>query len=266
MLLSLDRMGPGRFVLYGIGLAVAAFLLLPIVFIGVLSFGSSKWLQFPPPDWTLKWYVEFFADPRWIRAIWTSLKIGLAVMALSVALALPASFALVRGRFRGRGLLRAFFVSPMIVPLVIVAIALYALSLRIGLNGTFLGFVAAHLILALPFAVICITNALEGFDESMEQAAVICGATPLQAIWRITVPSIRLGIFAGAIFSFLASWDEVVVAIFMASPAMQTLPVRMWSALRLDLSPVMAAASTMLILLTVAVLGTVALLRRRQGR
>jgi len=266
MLLSLHRMGPGRFVLYGIGLAVAAFLLLPIVFIGALSFGSSKWLQFPPPDWTIKWYVEFFADPRWIQAIWTSFKIGIAVTALSVALALPASFALVRGRFRGRGLLRAFFISPMIVPLVIIAIALYALSLRIGLNGSFLGFVVAHLILALPFAMICITNALEGFDESMEKAAIVCGATPLQAIWRITIPSIRLGIFAGAIFSFLASWDEVVVAIFMASPTMQTLPVRMWSALRLDLSPVMAAASTMLILLTVVVLGTVALLRRRQPR
>lgn len=266
MLLSLHRMGSGRFVLYGIGLAVAAFLLLPIVFIGALSFGSSKWLQFPPPDWTIKWYVEFFADPRWIQAIWTSFKIGIAVTVLSVALALPASFALVRGRFRGRGLLRAFFISPMIVPLVIIAIALYALSLRIGLNGSFLGFVVAHLILALPFAMICITNALEGFDESMEKAAIVCGATPLQAIWRITIPSIRLGIFAGAIFSFLASWDEVVVAIFMASPTMQTLPVRMWSALRLDLSPVMAAASTMLILLTVVVLGTVALLRRRQAR
>ncbi|MGE3968289.1 MAG: ABC transporter permease [Dongiaceae bacterium] len=266
MLLSLHRMGPGRFVLYGIGLAVAAFLLLPIIFIGALSFGSSKWLQFPPPDWTIKWYVEFFADPRWIQAIWTSFKIGIAVTVLSVALALPASFALVRGRFRGRGLLRAFFISPMIVPLVIVAIALYALSLRIGLNGSFLGFVVAHLILALPFAMICITNALEGFDESMEKAAIVCGATPLQAIWRITIPSIRLGIFAGAIFSFLASWDEVVVAIFMASPTMQTLPVRMWSALRLDLSPVMAAASTMLILLTVVVLGTGALLRRRQAR
>src|SRR3954467_11238392 len=111
MLLSLDRMGPGRFVLYGTGILMATFLLLPVVFIALLSFGSSQWLQFPPPSWTLRWYGDFFADPRWITAILTSLKVGVMVMILSVALGLPASFALVRGRFYGRTLLRAFFTS-----------------------------------------------------------------------------------------------------------------------------------------------------------
>jgi putative spermidine/putrescine transport system permease protein len=266
MLLSLNRMGPGRFVLYGTGILMATFLLLPVVFIALLSFGSSQWLQFPPPSWTLRWYGDFFADPRWIAAILTSLKVGVMVMILSVALGLPASFALVRGRFYGRTLLRAFFTSPMIVPVVIVAIAVYALFLKLGLNGTYLGFVCAHLILALPFSIICITTALESFDESIEKAAVICGASPIQAVWRITVPSIRLGIFAGALFSFLASWDEVVIGIFMASPSLQTLPVKMWTTLRLDLSPVIAAASTLLIVLTIAVMGVAALFQRRYAR
>jgi len=266
MLLSLNRMGPGRFGLYAIGLFVALFLLTPILFIGALSFGDSQWLKFPPPGWTLKWYEQLFSDERWLQSFWTSMKIGICVMVLSVGLGLPASIALVRGRFRGRALLRAFFISPMIVPLVILAIAIYAVLLRAHLAGSFIAFVCGHLIIALPFAVICITNALEGFDESIERAARICGATPLQVQWRITIPSIKLGIFAGALFSFLASWDEVVVSIFMASPNLQTLPVRMWSSVRLDITPVIASASTVLIVLTGLVLGTAALLRRHYSR
>jgi putative spermidine/putrescine transport system permease protein len=264
MLLSLDRMGPGRFGLYAIALLVMAFLLLPILFIAALSFGSSRWLAFPPPGWTLEWYREFFADPRWIDAFLVSFQVGLAVMAMSILLGLPASFALVRGRFLGREWLRAFFIGPMIVPLIILAIALYALFLKIGLNGTFVGFVAGHLVIALPFSIICISNALEGFDEAIEKAAVICGASPPQAIWRITLPSIRMGIFAGALFSFLASWDEVVVGIFMASPEMQTLPVRMWNTLRNDLSPVIAAVSTLLIALTLVILAIAMALQRKR--
>ena len=266
MLLSLNRMGPGRFGLYAIGLFVALFLLTPILFIGALSFGDSQWLKFPPPGWTLKWYEQLLSDSRWLDSLWVSVKLGLCVMVLSVALGLPASIALVRGRFRGRGLLRAFFISPMIVPLVILAIALYAVLLRAHLAGSFLAFVGGHLIIALPFAVICITNALEAFDESIERAAAMPGATPLQVQWRITIPSIKLGIFAGALFSFLASWDEVVISIFMASPDLQTLPVRMWSSVRLDITPVIAAASTLLIVMTALVLGTAALLRRYYAR
>jgi putative spermidine/putrescine transport system permease protein len=266
MLLSLNRMGPGRYLLFTIGLAVAAFLLLPIVFIALLSFGSSQWLQFPPPGWTLKWYQALLADSRWLSAVATSFKVAACVMILSVLLGLPASFALVRGRFRGRMALRAFFTSPMIVPVVILAIALYAFVLRFDLNGTFIAFVAAHLILALPFSIICITNSLEGFDESLEKAAIVCGASKLEAILRVTLPSIRLGVLSGALFSFLISWDEVVLSIFMASPTLQTLPVKMWTTLRQDLSPVIAAVSTLLIVITVAVMVAATLLRRRYSR
>ncbi|MEA2778565.1 MAG: putative spermidine/putrescine transport system permease protein [Rhodospirillaceae bacterium] len=266
MLLTLNRMGRGRFVLYGTGALVSSFLLLPIVFIGLLSFGSSQWLKFPPPGWTLKWYEDFLADPRWIAAILTSLKVGAIVMALSVAIGLPASFAIVRGRFPGRAVLRAFFVSPMIVPVVIIAIAFYGVALNLRLNGTLLGLICGHLILALPFSIICITTALEGFDESIEKAAIICGASPLKAIYRITLPSIKMGVFAGALFSFLTSWDDVVVSIFMSSPSLQTLPVKMWVTLRLDLSPVIAAASTLLIVITIIVMALAAALRRSSAR
>ncbi len=262
MLLNFDRLGGWKWILIGITGLTAAFLILPIVFIAALSFGSSQWLIFPPPAWTLKWYEAFFADPRWLEAAGTSFSIAAMVTVLSVLIGLVASFGLVRGRFIGKEGLRALFLTPMILPVVVLAVALYAFFLRIGLNGTVTGFVIAHLVVALPFSILSITNALEGFDKSIEDAAVLCGASPLEAKLRITLPSISHGLFSAAVFSFLTSWDEVVLAIFMASPTLQTLPVKIWSTLRQDLTPVIAAASTLLIVVTIALMLLVALLRK----
>ena len=262
MLLNFDRLGGWKWILVGITGLTAAFLVLPIVFIAALSFGSSQWLIFPPPAWTLKWYEAFFADPRWLEAAGTSFYIAAIVTVLSVLIGLVASFGLVRGRFIGKEGLRALFLTPMILPVVVLAVALYAFFLRIGLNGTVTGFDIAHLVVALPFSILSITNALEGFDKSIEDAAVLCGASPLEAKLRITLPSISHGLFSAAVFSCLTSWDEVVLAIFMASPTLQTLPVKIWATLRQDLTPVIAAASTLLIVITIALMLLVALLRK----
>lgn len=259
MLLDFDKLGGWRWILGAICVAMALFLLLPIVFIAALSFGSSRWLIFPPPGWTLRWYQELLADPRWIESALTSARIALIVMVLSVSLGLLASLALVRGTFRGREVLRAFLMTPMVLPVVISAVALYAAFLRLGISGTLTGFVIAHLIVALPFAVITISSALETFDPAIEDAAILCGASPWEARLRVTLPGIRHGLFSAAIFSFLISWDEVVMSIFMASPGMQTLPVRVWTSLRQDLSPVIAAASTLLVLLTIVLMTTLAI-------
>jgi len=263
MLLDYDRLGWLKAALLAFTALVAAFLLLPVVFIVLLSFGSSRWLAFPPPGWTLKWYQELFADPSWIEAALTSARIATMTAILAVAIGLLASFALVRGQFRGREVLRGLLLTPMVLPVVVFAIAIYAFFLRLGLGGTTVGFVVAHTVLALPFAIIPTATALEGFDKSIEDAAIVCGASPLQAKLRITLPSIRIGIFSAAIFSFLASWDEVVVAIFMASPTLQTLPVKIWGSLRSDLTPVIAAASSLLVALTLALMIVTALLRRK---
>ncbi|RWB71538.1 MAG: ABC transporter permease [Mesorhizobium sp.] len=263
MLLDYDRLGWLKVALLGFTTLVAAFLLLPMVFIVLLSFGSSRWLAFPPPGWTLKWYEDLFADPSWIEAALTSARIATMTAILAVAIGLLASFGLVRGDFRGREILRGLLLTPMVLPVVVFAIAVYAFFLRLGLGGTTAGFVLAHTVLALPFAIIPIATALEGFDKSIEDAAIVCGASPLQAKLRITLPSIRIGIFSAAIFSFLASWDEVVVAIFMASPTLQTLPVKIWGSLRSDLTPVIAAASSLLVALTLALMIVTALLRRK---
>lgn len=263
MLLDYDRLGWLRAALLGFTGLVAAFLLLPVVFIVLLSFGSSRWLAFPPPSWTLKWYEELFADPAWLEAALTSARIATMAAILAVVIGLLASFALVRGQFRGRNVLRGLLLTPMVLPVVVFAIAIYALFLRIGLGGTTAGFVIAHTVLALPFAIIPITAALEGFDKSIEDAAIVCGASPFEAKLRVTLPAIKIGIFSAAIFAFLASWDEVVVAIFMASPTLQTLPVKIWGSLRQDLSPVIAAASSLLVLLTLSLMMVTALIRRK---
>lgn len=262
MLLDFDRLGSWRWVLISIGVLVVLFLLLPIIFIAALSFGDSQWLIFPPPGWTLHWYQQLFTDSTWIDALFNSAKVAVMVTVLSVTLGLLASLALTRGKFVGRNLLQIFCMTPMVLPVVVLAVALYAFFLRVGLNGTITGFVLGHLIIALPFSIITISNSLNSFDISLEEAAQICGASPLQVKLRVTLPSIRLGLFAAAIFSFLVSWDEVVLSIFMASPTLRTLPVLIWSTLRQDLTPVIAAASTLLIGLTVVMMLLVSLIKK----
>ena len=262
MLLDFDRLGPIRLVLVGVAIFVGAFLLLPILTIVALSFGSSRYLQFPPPHWTTRWYAQVFADPDWFASFMTSLEIAVVVAIVATGIGLMASFALTRGRFAGREVIRGTLLTPMVLPVVILAVALYAFFLRVHLNGTFVGFVVAHVVVAMPFAIISICGALERFDKNIEDAAVLCGASPLEAKVRVTLPAIKDGLFAAAIFSFLASWDEVVIAIFMASPDLQTLPVRIFATLQQDLSPVIAAVSSLLVGLTVLLMTVAALLRR----
>jgi putative spermidine/putrescine transport system permease protein len=262
MLLDFDRLGAWRWGLIGVGTVVMLFLLLPIVFIAALSFGDSQWLVFPPPGWTLQWYQQLLTDPIWVDSLFTSAKVAVIVTVLSVTLGLLASLGLARSKFFGKSALQAFFLTPMVLPVVVLAVALYAFFLKLGLTGTLTGFVIGHLIIALPFSIITIGNSLQSFDPALEDAAMICGAGPLQVKLRVTLPAIRLGLFAAAVFSFLISWDEVVLSIFMASPTLQTLPVLIWSTLRQDLTPVIAAASTLLVAFTIVLMLLVSLLKK----
>ncbi|WP_437881204.1 ABC transporter permease [Pseudomonas sp. LRF_L74] len=264
MLLSPNAMGrPLRYGLFATTALIAVFLLLPILFIVLLSFGSSQWLVFPPPGWTFKWYGQFFSNAQWMDSALVSLKVALLTTVAAVAIGMPSAFALVRGKFPGREFLYALFTMPMIVPLVIIAVAVYALFLKLGYTGTLFAFVVSHVIVALPFTIISIINSLKLFDQSIEDAAVICGASRLQAIFKVTFPAIRPGLVAGGLFAFLVSWDEVVLSVMMASPGLQTLPVKMWTTLRQDLTPVIAVASTLLIGLSLLVMVIAAVLRRR---
>ncbi|WP_019122661.1 ABC transporter permease [Brevibacillus massiliensis] len=251
---SVRQVKAGRILLYfAVGLIVL-FLLLPIVIIPLLSFGSSPWLQFPPPSWTLKWYGELFSSPDWWGPIMNSVKVGISVVFLSQLIGVPVSYALVRGKFPGRDLLNGLLLMPMIMPYIIYAIAVYSLFLKLGMNGTLTGLVITHTVLALPYVVINVSNAFRAVSPAVEYAAASCGAGPWQTFRYVVLPLIRPGVTSGAVFAFAISWDEVITSMFVTDPQTITLPVKIWTTLRLDLSPVIAALSTIMIALSTIML------------
>jgi len=242
---------------------VLFYLILPILIIVPLSFSSASYLSFPPPGFSLRWYRNFFTRADWLSSAWLSLWVGLAVTVLATTLGTPAAVALVRGRFGGKGLINAFILSPLIVPGIIVAIGIYFFYARLGVVGNPLALVLAHTCLAVPFVVINVSATLYGFDERMESAAVSLGASPLSAFRQVTLPLIRPGVLAGALFAFVTSFDELIVALFVSGTTAVTLPRRMWDGIRFEIDPKIAAVSTILVAFTGALLLSAELLHRR---
>lgn len=237
-------------------------LLAPILVIVPTSFSSASFLQFPPPGWSLRWYREYFGRPDWLTPTALSFVVALATAALATPIATLAAYSVVRGHYRGRGIARAFIVSPMIVPLIIVALATYLTLARMRLIGSVLGLVLAHTVLAIPKVFVVVTAALRGLDVAVEQAAVSLGASPLRAFVWVTLPLIRTGVVVGAVLAFLTSFDEVVVAIFIGGSGAVTLPKRMWEGIRLEYNPTITAVSSLLMTFTVIVLVGLGFVRR----
>ncbi|HZS83445.1 MAG TPA: ABC transporter permease [Stellaceae bacterium] len=260
-----QRRGTSRGLTLVAGL-VFLYLLLPILIVIPVSFSSGSYLGFPPPGFSLRWYHNFFGRADWLGAASLSLWIGGAVMVLSTALGTPAAIALVRSNFPGRNLLVGFIISPLIAPVIIVAIGLYFFYARLGLVGNPFALVIAHTCLAVPFVVINVSAALQGFDERLEHAAMNLGATPWRTFWQVTFPIIRPGILAGALFAFISSFDELVVALFVSGSTAVTLPRKMWDSIRFEIDPTIAAVSTILIVLASAIFLSAELLRRRSER
>jgi putative spermidine/putrescine transport system permease protein len=241
----------GKVALYVVSGLVLAFLLLPILVVIPMSFSSASTLVFPPPGWSLQWYARYLGSPVWRRVTLNSITVALTTMGLASALGTPAAFAIVRGRFPGRNLLYAFVISPIIVPAIITAISIYSLYSRLHLVGSFYGLAIAHTVLATPFVVVNVSAVLRGFDRSLEWAAASLGANAARTFWHVTLPIIRPGLIAGALFAFITSFDEVVIAIFIAGTTSSTLPKRMWESIRLELDPIITAVSALLILFSI---------------
>jgi putative spermidine/putrescine transport system permease protein len=245
---------------------VLFYLTFPVLVIVPVSFSAASYLSFPPPGWSLRWYANFFGRSEWQSAMWLSIWIGAIVTLLSCALGVPAAFGLVRGKFPGKRLVNSFILSPIIVPGIIVAVGIYFVYARLGLIGHPVGIVLAHTCLAVPFVVINVSASLYGFDTKLEQAALSLGATPWRCFWQVTFPLIRPGVMAGAVFAFITSFDELLVALFVSGTTAMTLPRLMWQEIRQDIDPTIAAASTLLLTLTTALLVSAELLRRRGER
>lgn len=258
-----------RTLLVLLAVATAGILLLPVLVVVPMSFSDTSFLTFPPRGLSLRWFENFFADPSWMRSALASLRVALLVTALAVLLGTAAAFGLVRGHIRFKAAVAGLVIAPLIVPYVIIGLAAYAAALQRGLTQTTLGFVLIHTALAVPYVTINVAAALASYDTRLEHAAMSLGATRLVTFFRVTLPIIAPSVGAGALFAFVTSWDEVVVSLFLSGPGLTTLPVRMWSGVRIQIDPTVAAVSTMLLLITVSLLftvGLVQLLRRRRLR
>lgn len=244
---------------------VLVYLAAPLGIVVPISLSSGEGLAFPPPGYSLRWYEHYWTDRGWIDATITSLKVALLAAFFATVLGTLAAMGLSRMAGRARAIAYAFIVSPIVVPVIVLAVALYRLYSALGLQGSLIGLALAHTIIAAPFVVITVSAALTRFDQQLLLASTSLGETPFRSFFRVTLPLIRPSVLTGALFAFMTSFDEVVVALFVGSATASTLPRVMWASLRSGIDPTIAAVSTLLILLSIAVLAVAGLLRRHAG-
>jgi putative spermidine/putrescine transport system permease protein len=254
---------PRRLLMAALGALTVFYLLAPTLVIIPMSFTEASIMSFPPEGFSLRWYERMFTDPQWAAGIQHSAQVGVLTAILATVLGTLAALGLTRGRFPGRALVNALALSPLIVPVVVIAIGMFALFVQWRIAGSLVGLVVAHTALAIPFVIVNVGTSLRTIDRNLELAAANLGADPRRSFLHITLPLILPGVLAGAIFSFITSWDEVVVAIFMTSARYRTLPVEMWEQVRQVVDPTVAAVSTTLLLVTTTLLVLLFVVRRQ---
>lgn len=231
---------------------VLVILNVPILIVVILSFNDRSYLSFPPTGLSLRWYEAYFASTQWKLATINSFRLAAATVLVATPIGVLASYALVRGRFPGRGLLQALVSAPLLLPGIVVAVAVYFFFARLGMIGSFWAMLLAHVSVTVPIIVISVNASLSTLDPNLELAAAGLGAGRAQVFWYVSRPLIQPGILTGAVFAFLLSFDELPIALFISGSLGETLPVRMWASLRTELDPVIAVVSTMLIAVTIA--------------
>jgi putative spermidine/putrescine transport system permease protein len=244
---------------------VLTYLAVPSVLVIIMSFSGGLFLEFPPRSLSMRWYQVYWASGSWRDATVRSLEVAGVVTVLATSLGTLASVALVRLSLPGRGAVRALMISPVVVPTIVLSIGLYSVYARWRLIGTAAGLVLAHTVLALPFVVLNVTAVLYKLDRSLERVARSLGAGPLRTFTQVMLPLLWPGIASGAIFAFLISFDEIVIAMFI-SGSHPTLPKLMFDGIRYELNPVVAAVSSQLIIVTALALLSSAWLRRQTDR
>jgi putative spermidine/putrescine transport system permease protein len=224
-----------------------AFLVAPMLVIVPMSFATTTSFAFPPTSFGLTYYRAYFASADWLTATWHSLLIAICAMLLTMAVAIPAAMAYVRHRFRGRGLVNLLLMAPLLIPHVVTALACYSYFSLLRINGTLLALVIAHCMLAIPISFLVLSATLKGFDRNLERAAMSSGAGPWHCFFLVTLPVLRPGILTAALFAFLSSFNEAVIAIFIAGRDSTTLPKMMYDSIRVEADPVLAVVSTLLV-------------------
>lgn len=253
-----------RLWLYLVAGLIMFFLVVPSLIVIPMSFSASQYLEFPPREWSLRWYESYFGSREWMRATLTSLKAGVLTMLVATPLGTLAAYGLFVSRLRWVGAVMMLLMTPIVVPLILVGIGIFYAYVRLGLVNTLLGIVLAHSMLALPLVVMIVTSALKSFDMNQEMVARSLGASRPRAFLLVTLPQIRFAVFTSALLAFLASFDEVIVALFISGGQNSTLTRNMFLALRDQIDPTIAAISTVLIVGTTLLLALVQLFGRGQ--
>lgn len=238
-----------------LGWGVALFLILPTFVIVPVSLTSHHYLSLPDEGLSLQHYGTLLSSPYWLTAIAWSLLIGVSSTAIAVAVGTLGAIGLWRISGWFSDTLRNLLLIPLIVPPIVSALAFYKAWVAIGLIDTYLGVVIAHAVLAVPYVILTVTTSLSNFDPKLEQAARNLGASAWRSMWLVIVPVIRPGILSGAVLAFLASWDEIVVTLFISSQRIMTLPKAIWNGIRDNIDPTVAAIGSLVIV--IALLATV---------
>lgn len=244
---------------------VLLFLLLPLLIVIPVSFNEGRWLHFPPEGFSLRWYENYLSDTAFVKATITSFWIAGIVSVVATILGTVTALGMSRSEFPGKGLVYGLIIAPLIIPIIIFALAAFIFFSKLKLIGSVVTLIIAHVALALPFPVLIVSATLQQFDITLERAGRVLGANPPRVFYYITLPYITPAVLASAVFSFFVSFDELVIALFITG-RWDTLPKRIWSDLRLELDPTIAAVASLLIAVTVVGITVGEIFRRRAMR
>jgi putative spermidine/putrescine transport system permease protein len=254
-LAAIDRRTLGRWALTGAAGGTLAFILLPLIFVTWLAFFEQAIPSFPPRGYSLKWFVSIGENPRFVDGFWLSLRVAIAGMLIGLALGVPAALCLARYRFPGREPLGNLLLLPLVVPGIVLGTSLYVFHVEATIRtelpilGSMVGLVAGHILIVVPWTVRLVSASLAGFDRSLEEAAQSLGARPLTTFFRVTLPTIRPGIVAAALFGFVVSFGNLEMSMFLVGPGRTTLPITILQYLEYRIDPTIAAVSVLQIIL-----------------
>lgn len=239
-----------RLWLYAIAVIVMVLLVLPTLLVIPMSFSASQYLEFPPREWSLRWYRSYFDSTSWMQATATSLKAAVLTTMVATPLATMAAYGLHVSRFRHVSGLMVLLLAPMVVPVILIGIGVFYAYVKLKLVNTLLGLVLAHSMLAIPVAMLVIGSGLRTFDMNQELVARSLGASRIRAFMLVTLPQIKFSVLTGAVLAFLTSFDEIIVSLFVSGGDYSTLTRNMFNALRDQVDPTIAAISTLIVVAT----------------
>lgn len=248
------RYSPLDFAIWTSGILVYLFLILPVFVIAISAFSPSEYPEFPPKEFSLKWFSAIFTNPQWMDSLWISILLLFIVTPITVIMGTMASYALARLQFKGKGLIQSFVLSPLMIPQIVLGIALLYLFTMMGINGSITGLVIGHIIISFPYVVRTVSVSVSNLDPRLELASMNLGATPLQSFFKVTLPLIKPGIIAGAVFAAVTSFGEISISLFVTSPTTITVPVRTFGYIEQTFDPSINAISVIFIVISVVAL------------